>query len=206
MDNRGVTTIAAVFLLISGIVLAATATSVLLGSNESSEADYEQLLDDAVDEIATYIQVKDVVGKYYDVDGKLKIQKIALLIKPMFSLDINLSGLVLKINNGEQIAMHYFNGESDHVGSHPLFEHPLWSSLENNSYSVLILTDKDSSVLEYGTMNKNTDMVYITLQLPPYLSLRNGDEMSITLITSHGVARTIFIEAPLPIKKVVNLT
>ncbi|MCK5459005.1 MAG: hypothetical protein KAI20_03880, partial [Thermoplasmatales archaeon] len=65
MNNQGATGIATAILLISFILIGATAASVIMGdSGNNPEENYEEILDEALDEISTYIQIKDALGKY----------------------------------------------------------------------------------------------------------------------------------------------
>jgi hypothetical protein len=45
----------------------------------------EEILDDVLDEISTYLQIKDVMGKYYSTCGEQRIEKVVILIKPLLS-------------------------------------------------------------------------------------------------------------------------
>jgi len=206
MDTQGATGIATAILLISFILIGATAASVIMGdTGEDSEENYEEILNEALDEISTYMQIKDVLGKYYTVEEDQHIQKIAILIKPLFSIDIDASTLMIKLNNGKQIKILYYNSHAEFIESHSLFEHPIWNNMTDTNFSFIVILDKDRSIIDYYTINDNTDMTYIILKLPPDFTMKKGDCLEITLFPSTGITKTINVEAPLPIKQIVSL-
>jgi len=207
MDTQGATGIATAILLLSFILIGATAASVIMDENgkNNSEENYEEILNEALDEISTYIQIKDVLGKYYTVEEDQHIQKIAILIKPLFSTDIDASKLMIKLNNGKQIKMLYYNSQAEFISSNSLFEHPIWDNMADINFGFIAVLDSDQSIIDYDTINDNTDMTYIILKLPDEFTLKKGDALEITLFPSTGITKTIHLKAPLPIKQIVSL-
>lgn len=206
MNNQGVTGIATAILLISFILIGATAASVIMGdSGNNPEENYEEILEEALDEISTYIQIKDALGKYNSTTEEQHIQKIAILIKPLFSIDIDASKLVIKLNNGKQIKMLYYNRQAEFISSNSLFEHPIWTTMTDTDFGFIVILDKDQSIIDYGTINDNTDITYIIIKLPNDFTMKKGDTLELTLFPSTGVTKTINLKAPLPIKQIVAL-
>ena len=206
MSNGGSLGLTAAILAIGIILIAATAASVILSSSTTSdEQNYEQMTEEALEEISTYIQTKDVMGKYYYDDGAKHIQKIALLIKTMFSVEIDVSGLTIKLCNGEQTNILYYSGKAAFIYSNPLFEHPLWDNMSNSTFSFIVTYDKDNSLVDYGTINDHTDMAYIVIKLPEEFTMQKGDRITVTLFPSTGIERTLTLEAPMPMNSIVSL-
>lgn len=206
MNNQGATGIATAILLISFILIGATAASVIMGdSGNNPEENYEEILDEALNEISTYIQIKDALGKYNSTTEEQHIQKIAILIKPLFSIDIDASKLVIKLNNGKQIKMLYYNRQAEFISSNSLFEHPIWTTVTDTDFGFIVILDKDQSIIDYGTINDNTDMTYIIIKLPNDFTMKKGDTLELTLSPSTGITKTINLKAPLPIKQIVAL-
>jgi len=206
MNNQGATGIATAILLISFILIGATAASVIMGdSGNNPEENYEEILKEALDEISTYIQIKDALGKYNSTTEEQHIQKIAILIKPLFSIDIDASKLVIKLNNGKQIKMLYYNRQAEFISSNSLFEHPIWTTMTDTDFGFIVILDKDQSIIDYGTINDNTDITYIIIKLPNDFTMKKGDTLELTLSPSTGVTKTINLKAPLPIKQIVAL-
>ena len=206
MNNQGATGIATAILLISFILIGATAASVIMGdSGNNSKENYEEILEETLDEISTYIQIKDVLGKYNSTTEKQHIQKIAILIKPLFSIDIDASELMIKLNNGKQIKMLYYNKQAEFISSNSLFEHPIWNTMTDINFGFIVILDTDQSIIDYDTINDNTDMTYITIKLPNDFTMQKGDTLELTLFPSTGITKTINLKAPLPIKQIVSL-
>lgn len=203
MNNEGIAGIALAVILAGIIITAGVTASVILGESENGSE--EEMLNEALDEISTYIQIKDKIGKFYSIEGGKCIQKIALLIKPLFSIDIDVSDLTIKLNNGEQINMLYYSGNAGFINANPLFEHPIWNEQNEENFGFIVILDKDESLVNHSIINKNTDIAYITIKLPENFWLKKGDSMHITLFPSAGIARTIEIEAPAPVTPIVNL-
>lgn len=206
MDNNGITGISAAIILISILLITGATTALILGdSTGASEDDYEQIINETLDEISTYIQIKDAIGKYIDNEGTKQIQKITLLLKPLFSINIELSDLTVKLDNGEQILLISYSGQAEQINGNHLFEHPLWNEQNQQEFSFLIILDKDHSIQDYHTINDHTDMAYLTLKLPQEFQLEKGEILHITLFPTPGIERTISIKAPLPITPIVSL-
>jgi len=205
MNNNAITGISSVILISSIILLAGVAGSVIMSSSDDELVEYKQILENTYNEITNYIQIKDIIGKYYSIEGEKRIQKIAIFIKPLFSNDIDASEFIIKLNNGEQIKILYNNGQTDFIHSNSLFDHPLWNEVRDNDFSIIALHDKDRSLVDYDSINDNTDMAYIILKLTEEFTMSKGDTMTITIIPSTGVKKIVTIEAPLPMQNIVNL-
>lgn len=205
-NSEGITGISAAIIVGSIILIAGVAASVTMNNSEGmTEDDYEQLINDTLNEISTYIQFKDILGKYYSLGGERSIQRIAILIKPLFSIDIDMSNLLIQISNGKQIQMLYYCGKSEFVNAYPIFEHPLWNYQNESNFGLITPLDKDKSLINFSTMNDHTDIAYLTIKLPTNLQLKYGDSIQITILPSIGIVRKITIKAPAPITPIVSL-
>jgi len=163
----------------------------------------EEIEDEYFDEIQTYLQIKDKIGKYYGEYPDKQISKIAILVTPLVSQEVNLSGLSIKLNDGEMITYIDYSGNSTELGSHTLFEHPLWANL-NNTYGLLVINDEDDSMKDYDIFNRNSDMAYIVFELSGSFKMSRDEEMYVTLFPSTGWERTIWLEAPIPINSIAQ--
>jgi len=211
MNKTGSMALTSAIALITAILLGVVAVSVLSDSTTSTNSEqdlvelYDQIVDESVDEISTYIKIPDRLGKYYGEPQKQKIEKIALMIKPLVSIDIDISELTIEICNGEKVRILSFNGETDKIGSQSLFEHYLWDKIKEDCYSFIVTHDKDNSIIDYKTINKNSDMGFIIIKLPSDFQMKKGDVLLVSLFPGTGITRNIALVAPLPIKSVVNL-
>lgn len=192
-------------LLIIFMLIGATAASVIMnGSGDVSEEDYTQMVNEVVDELTTYIQIKDVIGKYERIQGEYTIQKIAIMIRPLVSTTVDTSTMSIKISDGEYLNILFPSGQASFIGSYSLFDHPLWKNTTQGTFSFIITIDEDHSLLDH-VINKNTDTAFIIINLPDNLFMKNGDTMTVTLLPAPGAQRTVTLEAPLPTMHVVSL-
>jgi len=206
MNNKGSSAIAPAILLISFILIGSTVSSVLSdGSEEISEEDIQDMVDTIVNEISTYIKIEDVYGEYSFFEGKHQIDKILILVTPLFSINLNISDLMIKLCNGNDIKILYFGQKADFIHTYSLFKHPIWDDTLFLNYSVLVLQDKDKSIIDYYTINDNTDAMYIIIKLPEEFMMKKDETMTINFFLSNGISRTINIIAPLPMKNIVSL-
>lgn len=209
MSNRGSIAITGAILITSVILISATAAS-LLGSEseETSEEDlieyYNQVVDETIDEITTYLQITDKLGKYYGVPHQQKIEKIAIMVKPLISIDIDISELTIKLCDGNTVKILNYSGNAESIGSQSLFGHSLWNGLSEGTFGFIVTHDKDNSLVNYNTINKNTDMTYIVIKLSEEFALKKGDVLIVTLFPESGIQKTIKLEAPLPMRSIIS--
>lgn len=189
-------------LILIGITIGSAITGGTLGS--TTEQDYQHMVDEVIDGISTYIQIKDQKGKYYNIDGVKKIEKIALWVSPLFSQDIDVSQLMIQLCDGEKVAVLTYNGNAEYFESYSLFEHPIWDSLTDANFGFLSIVDLDGSLVSYDTINENSDNAYVLIRLPEDMMLTKGESLTVTLFPSTGIVRTTILEAPPPIKSVVT--
>jgi archaellin len=193
-----------IFLILIGVV---SASVIINGTTSDSDSgtDLNQITNEAIDEISTYLQIKDIVGKYQVLQGEQQIQKIAIMIKPLTSLNIDITHMIIKISNRDQLHILYFNGNSSTIGPYSLFDHPLWDTLDGNTYTLIPLIDDDSSMTASHCINKCTDTAFLLIRLPSDCTMNYGDTLQVTLLPSPGVERTVLLEAPLPTSPIVTL-
>jgi len=209
MGSLRIAALISIILIITFILLGVVLASVIIGlTSETTSAtekqNYEHIVDETIDELAIYIQIRDQKGKYYKIDDEYKIQKIALLISPLVSQDIDVTGLTIMLDNGENIRVLYYNGNSENLDSNTLFEHIIWDGLNSNEFSFITIIDDDNSIVNFNTINDYCDNAYLIFKLLPDMQLCKKDKMIITLFPSTGIDRTIFLEAPPALTSVVD--
>lgn len=193
MDRWGSTGITALALLASLLLIGAGTTSVFLDESEDISNEVENAVNDVLEEITTYIQVKNILG-YLDNKGKdIQLEKIIILAKPLFETTLNLSQLHIQINNGASIKLFNYN-QTYTKSSDDLFQCKLWEKLNKNEFGLIILTDEDNSIKETNTLNK--DLVYFALNIPTNLTIHPDDEITITLLPGNGCTNNIQAEIP----------
>jgi archaellin len=206
MTDTGNLGLTAGIILIIVILIAAAAGSVIIQTTQNvSNQDLTRITNDALDEITTYFQIKNVVGKYENIQGQEGIQRIALLIKPLVSLHLDIAKITIMISNGNDLRILSFSGQVAPISSYSLFGHPLWASMDEGSFSVISTVDDDNSMTDSHIINKNTDMGFIILDLPATDPLFYGESLEVTLIPSPGNECSVTLEPPLPTSRVVSL-
>ncbi len=205
-NNLAATLSQSTILLVALLILGVTTVSVLTAqSQDMSELELEQMVQETIDDLSTYITTEDAIGRYSRSMDPPRINRIGVMIQPLFSVDIDVSGLLVKINNGESMQIQYYSENVAALESYSFFDHPLWSELNDSSFGLLTIYDKDESITLYDTLNDHTDITYLIIQLPSAFNLYYGDELTITLIPTIGINREIRVKAPLPIKTTVPL-
>jgi len=193
-------------LLIVFMLIGATAASVIMNkTTNSSEKDYTQMVNEVVDDLSNYITINNVVGKYDEVNGKYQIQKLAIMIRPLISTQIDTSKIIIKISNGEHLYILSPTGQVTLIGTSSVFSNPVWGNTPQGTFSFISIVDDDSSLINHKVINKNTDTQFIIINLPQDLIMHYGDTMDVALIPSPGTQRTLALEAPLPTTHVVSL-
>jgi len=209
MDDTGSVGITAVIILIASVLLGATAASVILSETDGSTPEddlaelAEQVLDETIDEITTYIQIQDRYGKFYGENGQQKIEKIALEIKSLVSKNIDMSDLTIKLNNGEMIRTLYYSYSVEAIGSNSVFEHPIWTNINENYFGLIVIHDNDNSLVNHSAITENSDRAYLIIRLPDDMAMSKGETLSVKLVPAVGITRSIELKAPLPIKPVI---
>ncbi len=204
-NNNGAISVLPITLLISSFIIASTVGTVLFEETKANnEINYEQMVDETLGEISTYIQIKGVLGKYNDYDDVKYIDKIAILVSPLISTDLDLSEMFVEINNGGQLNIFKNSGLTNKNLSHNLFENPIWNKIDETSYGFIAINDRDNSI-DGDILNKNTDIAYMIFKLTNDLKITKGDILDIKFLLPSGIIRCFSIEAPMPMKNVVYL-
>ena len=206
MGKSIITGIIALILLISLMLIGITVASVITGENTgaTTEEDYDQMTEEIIDEISTYIQIKDQKGKYCEINGERRIDKIALWVTPLVSQVIDVSQLTIQLNNGETVMFLVYDGNAENLESNSVFGHPIWNNIDGSNFGFISVIDLDGSLVDYDTINDCSDNAYVVFRLPNDMTMTKHEKLIVTLFPSTGITRTTILEAPLPIKPVVT--
>lgn len=206
MNNWGSNGITSMIILIAIMLVAVTAAGVMTASTTETGVDtqdIDQLTQEVIDEISTYLQIKDQKGKFYQIEGEYKIKKIAILISPLVSQEIDVTQLTLQLDNGENVRiLSYVN--SAKIGNSNLFDHSLWNNINGTNFGLISIIDQDSSISDYNVINENTDNCYIVFELPSSMTMHKYQEMTVKLFPSSGITKTLNLKAPMPMKSIIT--
>ncbi len=206
MNNWGSNGITATILLMAMLLVTVVAAGVITGSTTEETVDtdeIEQMAQEVFDEISTYFQIKDQKGKFYLIDDEYKIKKIAILVSPLVSQEVDVTQLTIQIDDGENVRILSFTNSSD-IGSESLFGHNLWSNINGTNFGLLSILDRDSSISNYNIINENTDNCYIVFELPDFMNMQKYQELTVKLFPSSGITKTLNLKAPMPMKSVIT--
>lgn len=206
MSNWGSTGITVLIVLVATMLVAITAASVISeeATTTETEEDYQQMLEDAANEVSRYILVKEQMGKFSDINSERQIQKIILWITPLVDQDIDISQLTIELNNGESVmVLTYY--DSNHIESNSIFEQSIWDNLDGTNFGLISIIDLDESLVNSDALNDASDNAYIAFKLPTGMTLSKYDEMVVKLVPSSGIARTLFLKVPFSTKNIVSL-
>ncbi len=182
----------------------AISTAFLTKNDSISQENIDKVLDETLAEITNYLQISDAIGKYQEINGVQKINKIVLMIKPMVTCDIDLYALTIKLESRYDVKILNYSGLSDKIYSYSLFRHPIWRNISDGTFGCIITHDIDDSISKYGIINSHTDMVYLIIPLPDDLQMKYKDTLRVTIFPSAGTVKTITLEAPLPMKHIID--
>jgi len=208
-NDGGSVGISTLIILIATILIGATAASVMISeTNGSSPEDdlaeiADQVVDESLDEITTYIDIRERYGKFYGAPGQLKIEKIALSIRSFISKTIDISNISISLNNGEMIKTLTYSEESKLIGSNSVFEHPIWDNITVNLFGLIVTRDIDNSLIDFHAITQSSDSAYLIIKLPEDMALSKGESIIVNIIPANGIIRSIELKAPMPIKRVI---
>jgi len=192
MNNRGSMGIASMALISTVLVVGASSSIMFEDSDELAES-VENLINDTLNEITSYLKIEETFGKYYNSNGERRVERILIFVKQFITSNVNISDLTIKIQNDNDIMMLSYSGYATKVNSSPLFSHEIWDKT-NNSFSVIVNIDTDRSILDYNIMNKDT--CYFVIDLPEQFFMKNKDSLIVSIIPGKGTTSSVILETP----------
>jgi archaellin len=204
MNNWGSSGIYAILILV-GIILVSVVAAEVINDNGGTtiNRDLSKMTDEAIDKYSTYIDIDFKVGKFYQVEGVQKIKRIALQISPLFSTNIDLTELTLQILNKDSLEIMNFKGDIKYYSGGSVFDNPIWNNITVNNFGLLVINDRDNSIIDFNIINDNSDRAFLVFKLSNNMAIPKYDSLYVTLIPGTGISRSITLEAPMPMKPVV---
>jgi archaellin len=192
-----------VLILITLIFIALTATSTFTNETTLTQEDLEQYVDDAIDEITSYLKIQEVYATYSE-QSPYHLTKIAILATPLFHQEINISTWIIQIKTSDALIIYTYNYTSSSLDSASVFSDNQWNSLGLHHFGILSIQDKDNSLTKHHSFSEPHDMAFFTLSIKD-LFITKGDIVTLYLSPGTGVEKTIQFKAPLPTNHIVNL-
>ncbi len=206
MGKSIMTGVTIVILMISLMLIGITVASVITDgtTGTTTEQDYDQILDETIDEISTYLMIKDQKGKFSEVNGEQRIDKIALWVSPLVSQEIDVSQLTIQLDNGKDVMFLTYDGNAENMLSNSLFNHPIWNDMNGSDFGFISVVDLDESLVDFNVINDYSDNAYVVFRLPNDMTLLKNEKITVTLFPSTGITRTIALKAPMPMSSVIT--
>ena len=205
MGKLYTTGLTSMILIVSLFLIGITVADIISGdpTGTISNQQLDQMAEETIEELSSYILIKDQIGKYNETNGELKIEKIALWITPLVTQVIDVSQLTIQILDGENVLFLRYTNNSENLGHYSLFENKIWENLNGTNFGFISIIDMDDSLVNYHILNDCSDNAYVVFRLPETISFNKHDKIIVTLFPSTGITRSIELKAPLPIKSVV---
>jgi archaellin len=199
----GITTIVLLFsLLLSGLIVGSVIT------NESPEIDiendFEQMLEEVIDETSTYIQILEQKGKYNEINKERRIDQIILYISPLFTKQIDISNFKIQLNNGESVRFLNYSGNVKNLDNYSIFNHPIWNNLDGNNFGFISIIDLDESLIKNNILNDCSDHTYIVFKLPYDMTLAKNEKLTVTIFPLSGITRTTILKAHFSTRSIID--
>lgn len=192
-----------ILILLVVLFIALTATSMMTNQVTTSQQDLTQYVDDALYEITSYLQIKNVYATY-SRQAPYHIDKIALFVSPLFHQTIDLSTYIIHIQTDTNLHLYTYNYTLSPMGSTGVFSHPIWDQHSNHHFGIISIQDPDDSLISHHSFSQPADMAVFTLSVED-VSITKGDLVTIQLSPGQGVERSLMFRVPLPTRTVVNL-
>ena len=190
-------------LIIAILLISLTATSMVTSNISTTKGDVDEYLDDVLNEITSYVKIKNVYGQYTQ-QKPYYITKIGILLSPRFHDPINLSEWIIQLQTKETLTIYTFNNAAMKQEDHTIFTHPLWENISFNSFGIMSIIDKDDSLIQHYSLSDPSDLIFIVFNIPEN-SITKGDYTSIILTSGTSMKKTITFSAPIPTQQIVSL-
>jgi archaellin len=206
MGKLYTTGLTSIVLIVSLFLIGITVADIISGdpTGTISDQQLDQMTEETIEELSSYILIKDQIGKYNKINGELRIEKIALWITPLVTQTIDVSELTIQISDGESVLFLKYDNDSLNLGKNSLFENMVWNNLNGTNFGFISIIDMDESLVNYHILNDCSDNAYVVFRLPDSISFKKHDKIIITLFPSTGITRSIELKAPLPMSSVVT--
>lgn len=201
--SHGTTAIPLIAILVAILLIALTASSMITTETVDSEEEFEQYLNDTLQEITSYLKIQDVYGKYTS-NSPPKLTQIVILLTPIFHNTINISEWIIQIQTTNSLLIQTYNSSAA-LDSNSVFDHPLWDQLQPNAFGLISIHDSDGSLKNYNSFSDISDQAFLIIKLPEDQGILKGEHVIVSLTPGTGVKKTFEFKAPLPINQIVSL-
>lgn len=194
MNNCGAVGTISTLAIVSFIIMGTGASALILNKTQDFSIDAKKIVNDIITEVTTYLKVEDAIGKCYANNGSYKVKQIALLLKPLTPITLDITTLTIELQSNNDVFFLKYGGQVTSVKKQALFKIPVWNHTKEGMFNLAVLHDSDDSIANQAVLNN--DMVFLLIDLPDYLSMKKNDVMQVKLFFPNGMMRTIDLKTP----------
>jgi archaellin len=197
MKSKIVISFVLILSLLMMIIITTTVTSLINQENNTiTDQNLDEMISNIYNDISTYVQIEHIYGKYCQTEHGRMITQIALQIKPYFSTEIPLDGIIIQIIGKQDVQTLYYSGNASTIMSHSLFNHPEWNHTNSTQFSIISIFDLDSSIEQNNLINDYTDRAYILIHLNEDQCISHTDHLELNVLFESGVNQNLNLQAP----------
>jgi archaellin len=200
---RASTALPLVLILIAFLFIGLTASSMINTDTTATQEDLQQYVDDAVNEITSYLKVQQVYG-LYSQKPPYHLTRIVIQVTPLFHQEIDISTWIVQMKTNKNLIPYTYDNIVSSLNSSGVFSHLQWNNLSFNKFGIIVVQDKDNSLLDFHSFSEPNDLAFLTLKVEDLL-IEKGDYVTILLLPGTGIEKTISFNAPIPTTQVVTL-
>lgn len=201
--NRASAALPIALLLLAILFVTLTAASMITNESTTKQEDLQQYVDDAINEISSYVKIQHVYGKYSQ-QAPYHLSEIAIQATPLFHQEINLSNWIIQIQTNTNMNIFTYNKTVTIIESSSVFSQRHWNNLKRSHFGIIVIQDRDDSLIQYHSFSEPNDIAFLTITVED-LSIKKGDYVTLFITPGTGIEKTISFSAPLPTKQVVTL-
>jgi len=192
-----------IIILISLFIITSTASTFINPKNSLNPTQINQYVDQTIDEITSYIQIKNMYGQF-STDKPYHISKIGVMISPMFQNNVDVSNIIIQVQTKNTVFIYTYNYQVLSLKTNSLFTNPLWNELNAQSFGIISIIDKDASIMNHHVLSDSSDLLFLAFLIPNDV-ITKGDYVTITISSGDIMQKTISFSTPLPSKNIVDL-
>jgi len=203
LKKHGLTFIVVILFIVSLFLITVTASTIINTNTSVSSEDINQYVEDTINEITRYIQIKQIYGAF-TTHKPYSLSKIAIMISPLYSNDIDISNLMIQIQTHDSLSIYTYSDQVIALENNDVFTHPIWNQLTNRSFGIISMIDKDKSLIHHHVLSDASDLGVLTIPIEDGI-IQKGDDVTICILSGDSIQKTISFKTPLPINKIVDL-
>ena len=192
-----------IIIIASLFIITSTASTFIHPGSSLNPNDINQYVEHTVDEITSYIQIKNMYGQF-STNKPYYISKIGIMISPLFHSNIDISNIIIQVQTKNTIFIYTYNNQALSLNTNSLFTNSLWNKLDERSFGIISIIDEDESILNHHVLSDSSDLLFLAFSIPDDIIFK-GEYVTITISSGDIMQKTISFSTPIPSNKIVSL-